>query len=653
MENTDSYSVFRTRKDIEYAKFFLEVGKRSDAQDRLNKALVNIEEATRDGVTVTNETRQLMDLTDEIHALWEESRQTSDPPGSAFVLAMGDMVFLATPGGGMTAVNLDKGQSKNPVRASPSSSRNSSSSSSRNSLHSSQDSIYSWHSMSEPETEPSPEPETEPSPEPETEPAPRTGFFDRFKGYYGGGRSSPDEQSPPEPEPETEPAPRTGFFDRFKGYYSGGSSPHDEQSAPESSDEQPTSGSDDEQPASGSPYATSYDGFEYDPPFSEEESMFIRYEEDSEIMTIHNAPGKSSESMEEQVGYSIAMFGTEPKARPRVFLEALEGVTHGGKNKNKYELLKRRPQYKRDGDLSVEKYYHEYIHPVCVANNGTGLGVTYEKTYLRYIQGMDDTSDDYASKQDVNKVDCMILQTVPVREDLGTRNDPGSGIGDIVDGGGRWVSAFSFLEFNEESIHISLICSSSEKPVLGHDDSGIYYMPNGKLMLKKIYSIASYFGYDNVTLDAIPTTVGIYLTRGFITQDSSFNSLFKTFNDTVRSVPASDDSLKKKYNTLIKGKIQSVRNTYNQEYAKHRHTPNLQVERQNPELYRRYVATTFLLTAQESGKLVPTLLAMRLGGSSDVGTLYDKLSDEFTEALTNVYTMDKYGNVTIRMHIKV
>lgn len=107
MTDLDPDSVYRVKKNIGYAKFFLKVGKRSDAQERLRKALFFIEESSRGMTTATSETHQLMDLTEEVYALWEESKDTPDPPGSSFLIAMGDMVYLATPGGGMTVVDLD------------------------------------------------------------------------------------------------------------------------------------------------------------------------------------------------------------------------------------------------------------------------------------------------------------------------------------------------------------------------------------------------------------------------------------------------------------------------------------------------------------------------------------------------------------------
>ena len=171
MADIDPDSVYLIKKNIGYARFFLKVGKRSDAQERLRKALLIIEEASRGMFTATNETHQFMDFTEEIRALWKESKETPDPPGSSFVLAMGDMVYLATPGGGMSIVNIDPEKK----------------------------------SVETGKTNPTPgTPRTPPVPVTTAEKNKPQGFFDRFRRPFGGGGDNDDKEEETRKQQEQE-----------------------------------------------------------------------------------------------------------------------------------------------------------------------------------------------------------------------------------------------------------------------------------------------------------------------------------------------------------------------------------------------------------------------------------------------------------------
>ena len=106
MEKSDS--VFKVKKSINFAKFFLRVGKRSDAQRKLREAMDVITTASRTKMSMDDETRALALLLEEVSALWKETNETKDPPGSSFLLGMGDVIYLSIPGGGGTFIDLEK-----------------------------------------------------------------------------------------------------------------------------------------------------------------------------------------------------------------------------------------------------------------------------------------------------------------------------------------------------------------------------------------------------------------------------------------------------------------------------------------------------------------------------------------------------------------
>lgn len=569
MSVLDSDSVDLIKKHIGYAKFFLNVGKRSDAQDRLKKALVVIEELSMEMDDLTSETDQLVDLTDDIYSLWKESEETSDPPGASFLLAMGDMVFLSTPGGGMSVVEVDSSNSNTFVN------------------HPEKKVTFnvSPSARVSPSSRPSPSARMYPSvrkqiPVPSSQPV---GIIGRVTSLFGRG-------TPPEEESVPVPTPSSVF---------GGQSTAD------------------------------------------------REGQRSYIMEKQNTKGISSATLRDQVGYSVARFGSNPKERPGVFIEALEGITHGGTNSKPNFPRTMKDPFNKNTLLNVERYYHKFIHPVCKAQNGTGFVDLYEKTFLRYIQGKDDNSGDPLSKEDVHKMDIMVLQTVPVISGLMDGKE-------VIEGGDRWISAFSFLELKQDSVHLALVCSSFEKPISRINLIGDEALPNGKLMLEKVYEIAKDLKYRRVTLDSIVTAIGVYIRRGFLTSDSVFNDLFTTFNNTVRTVEESDEFEKRQYDNLISSKIKLVESRFKKATRGKGNTGYLHVEKNNNELYRRRLATDILERAHNNKKLIPTLFSMEYGASiNSISDAYDSLSDKLTRAVSNVYTKDKYGIPTIAMYINV
>lgn len=85
---SDSDAVYRTNKNIQYARYFIKNGRKDDAQRRLRQAFDIALEATKSRAVATATTNELMILLEVIEHLWQESRAIPETPrGSSFVVA--------------------------------------------------------------------------------------------------------------------------------------------------------------------------------------------------------------------------------------------------------------------------------------------------------------------------------------------------------------------------------------------------------------------------------------------------------------------------------------------------------------------------------------------------------------------------------------
>ena len=592
-----SDAIFNVKKNVGYAKFFLQVGKRSDARRRLQDAVDVVDVASRSKMTTDDESIELMDLVEEIMDLWRESLDTVDPPGASFLLAMGDMVFLTGPGGNTTVVDLKKNYSsgaKPSVAVAPSPAATTTSPAS-----------VPVVSVVSPATGNS---------------SSGSGGLRQTVANLFGIRRNPSEQSASVPPPETSlplsttPVPPTAPF------------------VP------PTTNSD--------PPPTSASGPPSDSSVLEPSGVYDKNNTaNSQVIRLENEKGDPNLPISDQVNYSIVQFGEN--FREKVFEKALEGISQGSMHASTVGRRNRRTN-------TIKYFYDKYFHPVCYRQRPT-LGEQYEMEFLRYVFGEADTSLVIPTGEtvgnDVTRFDVMMLQTVPARVSRRTRNLPGPGEIDDTENT-RWISSFAFLRLEVHDLYISLICSAQDKPLISEGNR----MDNGQLMMQEIYKVAKSYGYSNVSLGSVPTAIGIYMKRGFRTKSDGFNKFFEKFHEAVRSEGEYTGVDKVQYSKAIKDrfktideKIENLRQEHNKDIAK---VPFLgYLEDRDVDLYREELARDIL---EKNTRSLDHLVSVIVKLSEpilrkDMSEWLKSILDILTGNLINIYIMDKEGSPEIFM----
>ena len=601
----DSDALYNVKKNIGYAKFFLTVGKRSDAQGRLRKAVNIVEDAARTKMVMGDETRDLMSLTEEISSLWKESKDTKDPPGSSFILAMGDMVYLATPGGGMTFLDIkkDKGAS---TKGASTSGNNTSTPSPQTATASPQPSVAS----PQPATA-SPQPAT-PSPQPA---APSTGFMGGFRRRFtGGGRGTNPPATPtvtPSPAtPTATPSPATPTVT----------------------------------PSPATPTVTSPPAKPVVTPLmsrvinSSMGALYIPEERkknrlDSVVLVDGEEPVVSKHSVDPlnplQIAYTLAHIGTDVNQRKDVFFGAL----------NKFERVGRgRGPTKELTGSNVLPYYSQYFRNSCRRSKNATVSDDHPDEFVKYVLGQTNTKDN-----EVQRFHVMMLQTIPVRipsvDDTTYKNES------------RKVVSFSFLEFVDgmSSLYVKLLCSVEGNTIGG-----------GTKSMTQIENIGKAYGVPRVSLGAVLPAVGFYYKMGYGTKSQEFDNLMMTIFNKEKNTRDRRGDDPSGFNVLADSILVEEQNTLVNAQDKYNRDEDEDislkiVESSDNEIYRRSVAAAILEGLRQSGVLVRTVLGFM--PDSD-GTNKEEFSKKLTGLVTriasklnsDVYGMDEVGNADIQMY---
>lgn len=627
----ESDAVYIIKKNIGYAKFFLKVGKRSDAEDRLTKALLIIEKESQSMFTTTDLTHKFMEFTKEIDALWKEAKETSDPPGSSFVLAMGDMVYLATPGGGMSVVHLEPEDD-------------------------STSSTGSTGSSAKPPIPPNPTNNSSGSSQKKKAPK---GFFGRFNLFGGGGNNDEidddiDDEDGNDNMKELEQLMREqeqatqNAKDRLKKMQEKEKREKEEEGLKQQSEETLRQNAE----RIGTERRDKEKALE-----NSKNSVNLEDRDISYILEKPRAEINSSKDMNDHVAYTVAHIGKNNLARRSTFLEAMDGKAKSdtdvsGRNKSLVNS---------SGNINTRLYSKTYFNPICDAINGTGVG-NYEEEFIRYVNGEEDNSSKPSVKgvADVTRFDIMVLQTVPPR--VSKRR---GGSAEIDPTGLKKISSFAFLDinrFNPSELYISLICANKDKPIVTIFPEET--VKNGKLLMDKIMDVARVYGKSRVVLGSVKSAIGIYFSRGFQTTSKEFNDIFSHYNFTTKSILTGAYERVTESNE-DRGLINKAFNDYRQPleeledtHAKSAKEGNVELTNYiNDSVYKgrslqiaKYIAVEIFEVMRQRRHLVRVIMEtgkrLNLSGTS---TILARMLKDLSFSLLDIYVLDKHGESEISM----